>query len=202
MTGVINTGVLALLPIIVAEFDWTISTSQAAILTISAAQLGGLISQWPTGILSDRLPRRLVMSIMFLVGGLAALALFLFAGHLNFIAFLCIIGIWGSGSLSIYGIAVAHGLDRADSDDVTPLMSTYLFVWATGSIIGPLLFGAAIAINGFFAGMALIMVGMSAALIIRLRVTAPPPPEDQDDFSPVLATSTAISQVDPRVSDD
>lgn len=202
VTGVLNTGVLALLPVIVSTLDWPMSSSQAAILTLAAAQFGGLISQWPTGIISDHAPRRLVMAVMFLIGGLAAIALVFLSGIVGYVAFLAIIGIWGSGSLSLYGIAVAHGLDRAENQDVTPLLSFYLFVWAAGSIVGPALFGVVIAMNGFFAAIAAVMLIMSGALFIRLKLTAPPPSEDQEDFSPVLTTSTIISQVDPRAGEE
>jgi len=69
MTGVINTGTLALLPIVVTEQGWPMSAAQAAIVAMAAAQFGGLLSQWPVGLISDRVPRRLVMALMTLGGG-------------------------------------------------------------------------------------------------------------------------------------
>jgi len=206
MTGVVNTGSLALLPIVVADFDWQMSTAQAAIIVIAAAQFGGLLSQWPAGLISDRVPRRLVMAIMSLVSGVASLVLVLFGAQMNLVVFLIFIAAWGGGSLSLYGIAVAHGLDRAEIDQVTPLMSAYIFIWAAGSVVGPVMFGAVMnlemAAPGLFALQAALMLITGVCLIVRYRLNAPPPATDQEDFAPVLTTSTVMSQVDPRAGDE
>ena len=206
MTGVINTGTLALLPIVVAEQGWPMTAAQAAIVAVSAAQFGGLLSQWPAGRLSDRMPRRLVMSYMLLIGGAASVVLFLVGAQINHVAFLILIGVWGAGSLSLYGVAVAHGLDRSDIDQVTPLLSAYIFIWAAGSVTGPLLFGGIMNLQlggfGMFGLQAILMIATGASLVVRYRLNAPPTPEEQEDFSPALPTSTVLPQVDPRSGDD
>ena len=206
MTGVINTGTLALLPIVVAEQGWPMTAAQAAIVAVAAAQFGGLLSQWPVGLISDRMPRRLVMSVMWIAGGSASALLLLFGAQLNHVFFLILIGIWGAGSLSLYGVAVAHGLDRAEIDQVTPLMSAYIFVWAAGSVIGPILFGSVMDLNlgsfSMFALQAVLMCAVGLSLIVRYRMKDPPPPEEQEDFAPALTTSTVLSQVDPRTNDE
>jgi len=172
MNGVINTGSLALLPIIAAEQNWQMSSAQAGIVAVAAAQFGGLISQWPVGLISDRVPRRLVMAFMMLVGGLASFAIV---------------------------------LDRARADQVTPLMSTYIFVWASGSVVGPILFGGVMNLElgspGLFSLQAILMIMVGVSLVIRFQVRPPPPDESQEDFSPVLTTSTSLSQVDPRANE-
>jgi len=205
MTGVINTGSLALLPVVAAEQGWPMTASQAGIVAIAAAQFGGLISQWPVGLLSDRWPRRLVMAILMLAGALSALILVLFGTQMNYIAYLIFIGAWGAGALSFYGIAVAHGLDRAEADQITPLMSAYIFIWASGSVVGPILFGGVMNLAfdapGLFSLQTVLMLVVGVSLVIRYGVRAPPPDESQEDFSPVLATSTSLSQVDPRAND-
>jgi len=205
MTGVINTGVLSLLPLVVAEQGWPMSAAQAAIVAVAAAQFGGLLSQWPAGLISDRMPRRLVMAFMMIAGGLACLILALVGSQIHHFAFLALIGVWGAGSLSLYGVAVAHGLDRAEADQVTPLMSAYIFIWAAGSVIGPVLFGAVMSLplgsSGMFALQTLLMLAMGLSLVVRYGVRAPPPDDAQEDFAPVLSTSTALSHVDPRAGE-
>ena len=206
MTGVINTGTLALLPIVVAEQGWPMTTAQAAIVSVAAAQFGGLLSQWPAGLISDRVPRRQVMFYMLIIGGGASAVLFVAGSQMHHFLFLLLIGLWGAGSLSLYGVAVAHGLDRSDMDQVAPLMSAYIFVWAAGSVIGPVLFGSVlnfqIGSSSMFALQALLMLGTGLSLIVRNRLNAPPTPEDQEDFAPALTMSTVLSQVDPRTGDN
>ena len=202
MTGVINTGSLALLPIVVAEQGWPMSAAQAAIIAVAAAQLGGLISQWPAGLISDRFPRRVVMAIMMLSGGLASLVLVILGNQMHYVLFLVFIAVWGAGSLSFYGIAVAHGLDRAEADQITPLMSSYIFIWAAGSVVGPILFGGIMNLElgapGLFTLQTVLMFMVGMLLFIRYGVRAPPAEEAQEEFAPVLTTSTALSHVDPR----
>lgn len=206
MTGVINTGALALLPIVAAEQGWPMTSAQAAIIAVAAAQLGGLISQWPAGLISDRLPRRLVMAIMMLIGSAASLVLVILGSQMNYLTYLVFIGIWGAGSLSFYGIAVAHGLDRAEPDQITPLMSAYIFIWAAGSVVGPVLFGGIMNLEleapGLFTLQTLLMLIVGVSLLIRYRLRPPPPEGAQEEFAPVLATSTALSHVDPRSQDE
>ena len=205
MTGVINTGTLALLPVVVAEQGWPMTASQAAIVALAAAQLGGLVSQWPAGRVSDHFPRRMVMSILLVVGAVASAVLFLLGSQLSYVVFLLFISLWGAGALSVYGLAIAHGLDRANPEQITPLMSVYLFVWATGSVIGPVLFGsvmtATTGASGLFGLITLFMSATGVALLVRLRIEPPPPASEQEDFSPVMTTSTVLSQVDPRTSE-
>ncbi|MEO0466051.1 MAG: MFS transporter, partial [Pseudomonadota bacterium] len=73
--GMINSGVLALLPVYAQETLTTTDAASGAALAMAAAWLGGLISQWPAGRISDRVDRRTVIAGMGLVALLATSAL-------------------------------------------------------------------------------------------------------------------------------
>ena len=101
MAGVINTGTLALLPVYAVSELEGLASSPTAIGALAAgvAWTGGLISQWPAGKLSDKFDRRIVLAIMCLVSGVAALVVGI-AGFLPNIVVLILIAIWGAGALS------------------------------------------------------------------------------------------------------
>jgi MFS family permease len=49
---------------------------------------------------------------------------------------------WGAGASSFYSVSAAHATDRTESGQIAQVMSGMLFVWAGGSVLGPILTGA------------------------------------------------------------
>lgn len=203
MAGVINTGVLALIPVFaVTELSGLASTATAlGALAAGAAWTGGLITQWPAGKISDVFDRRTVIAMMCLVSALAA-ALIGVGGFLPDLAILVLIGVWGAGSLSFYGIAVAHIIDWAPPNKMAQAMSGILFVWAFGSVLGPILAGLFMMTPLGPAGLFLFMSVLSAVLVIATmfrRATRSEPPEAiQEPWTPTTPLLAAQGEIDPR----
>jgi MFS family permease len=199
--GMANASVFHLGPVYVAGFNpenSTISAAQFAAATI----LGGVISQFPAGVLSDRRDRREVMMVLSAIGAaasfvLALLTLFSGLGPVMLVAL-----ILGAGSGAIYGVSVAHAIDRAGPHSATVIMAAVLFTWALGGALGPLLAGVLMTIGLGGAGLFLfnaVVLSVLTFLLIRRRVVAPSPKRNEKSaFSPAQATSVAASELDPR----
>lgn len=203
LAGVINSGTMALLPIYagVALPDVAGGATGAAALAAAAAWAGGLISQWPAGRISDMIDRRVVIAFMAGMATAAALVLGLFP-NLPTLYILIALGLWGAGSLSFYGIGVAHAIDRAETGQISRIMSGLLFVWALGSVIGPPLSGVAFRLPFTQGGLFLLAAIMSVLLIFsmlwRRAARKEAPKEAQEPWKITLPTTGGGAEIDPR----
>lgn len=190
--GLVNGGVLALAPLYASQHYGP----GAAAEFYSAAFVGSLLLQWPAGRLSDRVDRRLVIAGLTLIAALSAFALALWSGRLSHFAAVALFFAWGAGALSFYGIAVAHMADRAEPGKLAQSAAGVLFVWAAGSIIGPLIMGPLVDLFDvpgmfWFAGFAatLVMGAMFWRRTTREAATL------KEEFTPQIGTSVAAGEI-------
>ncbi|MEQ1707457.1 MAG: MFS transporter [Terricaulis sp.] len=190
--GLVNGGVLALAPLYAAQHYG----ANAAAEFYSAAFAGSLLLQWPAGRLSDRVDRRLVVAALAALAALSAFALALWSGQLlNWSAVLLFFA-WGAGALSFYGIAVAHMADRAEPGRLAQSAAGLLFVWAGGSIIGPIVMGPLVdwfdvAGMFWFAGAA----ALAVCLAMFWRRTTREAAVLKEEFSPQIGTSVSAAEI-------
>lgn len=194
--GFINAGVLLHTPVYAVE-TWGAHANTAAAFQ-GSAQLGSLLLQWPAGKLSDRFDRRLVIAALAALASAAALVLALVGARLPFAAAALLFGLWGAGGLSFYGIATAHMADRAEPGRMVQAASGLLFVWATGSIIGPLVLGAAIDLVGrraifWFAGVS--AAALAAFMLQRRAQREETHRQASEAVAPQQATSVAAADI-------
>jgi MFS family permease len=192
--GLVNGGVLALAPLYAAQHYGP----QAAAEFYSAAFTGSLLLQWPAGRLSDRLDRRLVIAGLAALAAVSAFALALWSGELVAWQSVAIFFLWGAGALSFYGIAVAHMADRAEPGKLAQSAAGLLFVWATGSVIGPLLLGPLVDLFDvagmfWFAGFAALAV--TIAMFWRQSTREGPATATKEEFAPQIGTSVAAGEI-------
>jgi MFS family permease len=195
--GLINSGLLAFLPIWAGGLGE--ASAQAAAIIVGCAYAGSLITQWPAGLVSDRIDRRLVMALLTGVAGFAALVLAVVVRPGVFGAGL-LIALWGASSLAYYAIAVAHAADRSRVEELPAIASGLLMAWAGGSMIGPLLFGAAFSgpleARGLFLLAAALSFLLTAAMLWRRRTKAPVPEAEREPFVNLQATSAELADID------
>ena len=98
--------------------------------------LGGVVTQWPAGLISDRVDRRLVVAFLAFLALAACIALYLTAGRVSFSITVLLAALWGGGALSFYSISASHATDRTDAGQIAQVMSGMLFIWAGGSVLG------------------------------------------------------------------
>jgi MFS family permease len=190
--GLVNGGVLALAPLYAAQHYG----ENAAAEFYSAAFTGSLLLQWPAGRLSDRVDRRLVIAGLAGLAALSSFALGLWSGQLPATAAIFLFFLWGAGALSFYGIAVAHMADRAEPGKLAQSAAGLLFVWAGGSIIGPILMGPLVDLFGvaglfWFAGAA----ALAVCGLMFWRRTTREAATNKEEFSPQIGTSVAAGEI-------
>lgn len=201
LAGVIVTGTMALLPIYFEGYAIAGGGTAAAAIAGAAAWLGGLVIQWPAGRLSDRIERRLVIAVLCAVSGLAAMVIALFGRSFGEIGVMMVLVVWGAGALTFYGLCVAHAIDRTPKAKIPQVMSGLLFIWAAGSIVGPLLSGFAMrgaGATGLFGLSGLLLILLAFIMVWRVSARAAPEEHHQEDWSPILPTPLASVELDPR----
>tara|TARA_R100000935_G_C2820092_1_gene159335 strand:- start:960 stop:1616 length:657 start_codon:yes stop_codon:yes gene_type:complete len=113
---------------------------------------GGLISQAPFGLLSDRIDRRFVMAICAAGGTLTAATLSQLSAS-NAIFIYLNVGLLGAFILPLYSLGMAHTNDFLERDQMVGATGAIIKIGGAGSIIGAPAVAALMqfgAINYFF----------------------------------------------------
>lgn len=139
VVGLSNTAVTGIGPAYLSDLGYG---GPGVALVMSGVQLGSVALQWPIGRLSDRCDRRLVILGVAVTAMVSAL-LIARAGAASQGWLFALFALWGSASLSLYAVCVAHANDHAGPGETVPLASALLLAWAAGAAAGPLLATAA-----------------------------------------------------------
>lgn len=105
-------------------------------LFMSAFMLGGTISQWPIGWLSDRIDRRLVIAGCCLGTIGTGLGLAFMPTHEGLVPF-AVACLHGAFMLPLYALILAHANDFAPQEKLVETSSALLLVYSAGAIVGP-----------------------------------------------------------------
>lgn len=205
VAGVANTGVMSQLPLYAKDLRPEDAGAAAATLSI-AAWMGGTVTQWPAGLLSDRIDRRFVVAGLGLLALGACLALFLTSGRVSWLATVALAALWGGGALSFYSVSASHAVDRTEPGRIAQVMSGMLFVWAFGSVVGPVIAGitadTALGQPGVFAVMAGAYFALTAANLWRLSVSRRPAAARRGLFTAVGQTSVVAGEAAAEMAED
>lgn len=173
-------------------------------LFVGVAVLGGALSQWPIGRLSDRLDRRLVIMLSAALAALAGFALFWASRHWS-AGVLPLAFVFGAFIFPIYAVSVAHVNDLITAESFIEVSGGLLFLNGAGAMIGPLAGAAAMRMvgpGGLFAAMAA-AYGL-LGLFVLLRITSVARPVQMHSADYVTAADTGITGpvgYDPRRED-
>ncbi len=127
---------------------------------MSAFIVGGLISQTPFGLLSDRIDRRIVIAICA-AGGTASAIMLAQLGAGNALLIYLVVAILGAFILPLYSLGMAHTNDYLEKDQMVGATGAIIKIGGAGSIIGAPAVAALMqfgAINYFF----LLLGGLTA----------------------------------------
>ncbi len=198
VAGIANTGIMSQLPLYAKELEPSAGASAATTLSI-AAWMGGTITQWPAGLLSDRIDRRFVVAGLALMALVACIALFMTAGRVSFSVTVMLAAVWGGGALSFYSVSASHATDRSEPGQIASVMSGMLFVWAAGSVAGPIITGVTadtqLGQPGVFAVIAVFYFALMASNLWRVSVMKRPEAAHRTPFIAVSGTSVVEGEV-------
>jgi len=161
-------------------------TSLGVSLFMSAAVIGGALSQWPIGRFSDHVDRRWVVAGVCLASAAAALLIILQPnGSVPLMLGLSVL--FGASALTLYPLCVAHVNDRADPEAYIEVSSRLLMAFGFGAVLGPFVAGFLIAAGGItnlFVFTAVIHVALAVFTFSRIRLVEPTPEPERTAFAP------------------
>ncbi len=167
---------------------------------MSVAVIGGALSQWPAGKVSDTMDRRKVIGACCFFAGIMGLGLTLVHGN-SVTGMWVFIFLFGVFTFPVYSLCVAHANDSVSREDFVEVSSGLLLIFGVGAIIGPLLASKLIQHFGqpaLFLFTATIhgLTGSFAFYRItqRDRVSI----EELEDFVVIPQTSPEVNLLDPR----
>lgn len=169
---------------------------------ISAAVIGGAVSLWPLGWLSDRRDRRYVIVGICAGAFVASLGLSLLSG-LPYPALAAIAFLYGACAMPVYAMAIAHANDHADPGSSVIVSGGLLLLWGVGATVGPTVAAFLMDLGGsavlLFAFTALSFGVVAAFTGYRMTVRAAPTEAQKDSFVSTPSTSPAVFALDPRI---
>ncbi len=174
------------------------STGDIAVF-MSVLVVLGAVGQWPLGLISDRMDRRLVITVT----GIIALGLGLTLGAIGpgpGTVALAVTGAFGFFSFPLYMLCVAHMNDSIEHDGFVEAASGLLFVWGAGAVAGPLLASTAMiqfGLGGLFFTTALLQAVLVGFVIYRIIRREARSAEERGDFIDAVRVGQTVSTVDP-----
>lgn len=144
-------------------------------LLLFVMQTGLLFVQYPIGMLSDRMDRRVAMLLtsgLILLGGIAALWIDTQSPWTMMVIF----AIWAGAIECIYSLANAQANDRASPEHFVPLSSALLLIWSIGATAVPMLITVLSYRYGpqtFIYAIFLSTVALALFVIVRLATRSP-----------------------------
>jgi len=197
ISGFVVGGFFSMIPVYILTQSGSIElVSKFMLISI----FGGLISQWPVGILSDKFGRRKLISI---VSFLSAIISLLFIIYGNEEIYLYILGFClGLAIFTLYPLAVARANDVVDENkDIVEISRSLLFTYGIGSFLSPLIigFGLSLSSNFLFISFFILCIILSIYALTQERIKD----KDLSVFVNIpLASSPELSKLDPRQDED
>ncbi|MEE4202330.1 MAG: MFS transporter [Halieaceae bacterium] len=203
------TAFFALAPVYIQEIGYS---SDVVALFMSSAIIGAALSQWPLGLLSDRIDRTRVIVVAALLAALGATAL-LVASERPLWALLLMAAGYGAFAFTVFGICIAHANDFAEPGSYIETNASLFLLYGVGAVVGPI---AASSLMGQFGpGALFIFMAVIFALLALIGFTqrqreaeADLAPDDKDSYV-ALAGVGAIPvgtpeslELDPRMHDE
>ncbi|HEY9078725.1 MFS transporter [Magnetovibrio sp.] len=170
-------------------------------LFMAMVVLGGIISQWPMGRLSDHVDRRWVLAGLAAATAAASLGIATWGGVSHEIMF-TLGWVFGAMAFPLYAISIAHVNDVLDIDDFVPASSALLLLYAMGAVVGPFVGGAAmdaIGAPGLFYFNAAVAIALLAFTLKRLYFGHAVKNADKEDFIGLPRTTAQALEMAAQV---
>jgi len=198
-SGLVNTGLYALLPVYSGANGLSASQLSLLLLIVTVA---GLVMQFPVGYLSDNFGRR---PIMLAASAAAAAVSAVIASWEapSFHALLALIFVLDAVAAPLYALGVGQTNDYVAKRDFVAASAGLLFAWGLGASIGPAVIGFAMGPLGS-AGLFIVAAGgygvLALFVAMRMLMRPAPSPQLQSNFVavPVTQGTYGAPELDPR----
>lgn len=172
---------------------------------MSAGIVGGVLLQYPLGLYSDRLDRRVVI-LGTTVGAVAASLFLAFVAGTDPLLNTIGVFVFGAFALPLYSLCSAHGNDFAKEGQHALVSAALLFYWSLGATIGPLAVSILLDLFGprsFFIYTAVIQIAFTGYTIHRMMVRPAVAVEDRERrFRALLRTSIWFNRLAAQAEED
>ena len=161
---------------------------------VASIYLGGLLFQYPIGLLSDRMDRR---RLIIGVAGLCTLVALI--GAVLTLPFAVLLGVAlliGGFANPLYSLLLAHTNDFLQTDDMAGASGGLLFMNGVGAVAGPLVLGSmmgAVGPPGFFLFIAILSALLAAYGLWRMTRRAAPDLADHSTYTPLTPSASALT---------
>ena len=112
----------------------------------------GAIFQWPIGLISDRIDRRIILISVTLIA--AGLSIFIvISSYLSLVVFFIVLAFYAGMSLPMHSLTVAHTNDFLQPNEIVAASSSINILVGLGAVLGPItasFFMKFIGPDGFF----------------------------------------------------
>ncbi len=167
-------------------------------LLMAAFVLGGTLSQWPLGRLSDRIDRRMVIfpaALGTVVTG-------------SLIAFWPFSGLWpnlvvatfhGALMVPLYALCLAHANDNIPTEKLVQVSGSLLLIYSIGAAIGPLIAAPVMdkaGPGGLFIFISVVLALFAAYIIYRLIWHPSTERTQPSPFVPIPKTSQSVYELE------
>ena len=163
-------------------------------LMMALPPIGVIFSQYPIGMVSDRLDRRIVLVALSVLSTVVALVT-LTVEAMSPVMLIALFTLFGAISFPIYSLALAHANDYLEKDQMLGASSKLVFIYGAGSIAGPLLVGNVMdkySADGFLLYM-IAVYGMLSLFGFYRILRRPETPDSSGDLIQVAPVTTAIA---------
>ncbi len=170
-----------------------LSVGQISIF-VAIFYVAALFVQYPLGWLSDRMDRRVLITLTALITGSGAFIAMLFGGYFPLLllgAFLI-----GGTSNPLYSLLIAYTNDFLEHDDMAAAAGGMVFINGLGAVSGPLITAwvmGAIGPHGYFLFIGLLMFTMAGYAAYRMTQRAAPAVSDTDSYTMVAPSSSPMA---------
>lgn len=195
--GAANGGFWAVGAVYVQKLGYDVRTAAVFMTTVV---VGGALSQWPLGLISDMVDRRIMIISVAALCCVAGMLLALTGGQSGQILLLCAFA-FGFTAMPIFGLCVAHANDRAEPHEYVTLAAGLLLLYGAGAIVGPII--APILMQNFgssalFLHSSAIYSGLAVFGLFRVFLRDAAPAARREAFISVPKTSPTVFEIDPR----
>jgi len=174
VSGIVLSSIYSLLPLYFRENGYD-ATVIATIMALVIA--GGVVLQYPLGMISDRVDRRSVLIYMCIAGifiSLAMIFLSRFEIHDELVIYAAIFA-FGGIIFSIYPVSLNHTCDHIEHRHIVEATQGMMLAYGIGSAIGPVCISVVmgeVGPNGIFYSFIFILAMLSVFMVVR-RVKRP-----------------------------